>query len=81
MCRFAVRARLPVEEGSMNMWRLLLTPALAARDPRRGAKRMMLLLLVLHALYISYPPTSPSSIRSGSPEPGLLRDPRARAAK
>jgi hypothetical protein len=50
-------------------------------NPRRGVKRVMLPLLVLNALYISYPPTSPSSIRSGSPQPGLLSGPRARAAK
>jgi hypothetical protein len=62
---------------------VLLILVLAARDknPRRGVKRMMLLLPVLNALSISYPPTSPSSVRSGSPQPGLLRDPRARGAK
>ncbi len=47
-----------------------LIPVLAARDknPRRGVKRMILLLLVLNAIYISYPPASPGRIRSGSPE-------------
>jgi len=69
---------------SRHVGAVVLIPCLAARDknPRRGVKRMMLLLLlVLNALYISYPPTSPSSIRSGSPQAGLLRGPRARAAK
>jgi len=68
---------------SCHVGAVLLIPVLAARDKnsRRGVKRMMLLLLVLNALYISYPPTSPSSIRSSSPQPERLRGPRARAAK
>jgi hypothetical protein len=34
----------------------VLIPALAARDPkpRRGVKRMVLLLLVFNALYVAY---------------------------